>query len=93
MIAYRDFVPRQLSAPNRFGSQFSLAVQGEHETLDVALTAANDWISEEGIQLMNFETVVLPNIWEPAETGANDPSLRTGTTPQWHQFIRVWYHA
>ena len=93
MIAYRDFAPRQLSAPNRITAQLSLSVQGEHETLGVALDAANAWINEERIELLNFETVVLPNIWEPSETGTDDPSLRTGTTPQWHQFIRVWYRA
>src|SRR5688500_11982364 len=81
MIAYRDFVPRELRAPGRIASAFSLAVQGEHETLASALAAANTWIEKEQIDLVQFETVVLPNIWEPAETGTEDASLRTGAIP------------
>lgn len=93
MIAYRDFAPRELRAPSGLAAQMSLAVQGEHETLASALAAANTWIEKEQIDLVQFETVVLPNVWERVESGTEDPSLRTSAMPNWHQFFRVWYRA
>jgi hypothetical protein len=90
MIAFRDFVPRQLRGP-RFG--FSpTAVQGEYDTFDAAVAAANEWRSRESIRVINVETVVLPNIWEGGEAGSTDPALGTlARAPVWHQFVRVWY--
>ena len=31
--------------------------------------------------------------WEAVEKGTEDPSLRTMSIPQWHQFFRIWYRA
>ena len=43
--------------------------------------------------VLNVETVVLPNIWSPYEEGSADVALGTsGEMPShWHQFIRCWY--
>ena len=85
MLKYRDFVPRQLKAPGVFD-------QGEHESFDHAVVAANDWISNNSIQLVSLETVVLPNIWSRWEDGSADASIGTGDSPsRWHQFLRCWY--
>jgi hypothetical protein len=88
MIGYRDFVPKML-APGGFLSP------AEYETFDSALDAANAWIDENGIHVIDVETVVLPNIWSRFEDGSTDTSLGTsGESPShWHQFIRVWYNA
>jgi hypothetical protein len=88
MIRYRDFVPEMLR-PARFLSP------AEHESFDAALEEANQWIEAEKIQLLNIETVVLPNIWSRFEEGTTDGALGTsGESPShWHQFIRVWYQS
>ena len=88
MIRYQDFVP-QMTAPAAF------LTPAEYESFDQALHAANAWIKENEIRVVNLETVVLPNIWSRWEQGSNDTSLGTsGESPShWHQFIRVWYQV
>jgi hypothetical protein len=88
MIRFRDFVPTMLAAPGIFKS-------GEYESLDEAVAMANQWIKEDGIRVINFETVVLPNIWSRYEEGSEDVALGTsGEMPShWHQFLRVWYEG
>lgn len=89
MIAYKDFVPRQLKAP---ALSFNLAeAAGTYETFHDAVTAANVWLSQNPVRLIQLETVVLPNVWMRWEQGTEDASLRTGEAAQWHQFLRVWY--
>jgi hypothetical protein len=92
MLAYQDFVPKQLKAPH-FGLSTD-ALQGSYETLDTALAAANQWVRERGVTIVNVETVVLPNLWANWEQGSADPVLGAGTnSPLWYQFIRVWYET
>ena len=84
MLQFRDFVPRMLVEPGLFK-------EGQHESLDDALEAANQWLAESHVQLVNVETVVLPNIWSRWEQGSADTSLGVGSPSHWHQFIRCWY--
>ena len=65
----------------------------EHESFDAAVTAANQWIKESGVKVLNVEPVVLPNIWSHFEDGTTDGSLglSVGSQSHWHQFLRVWY--
>ena len=86
MIRFRDFVPKMLAEPGLFKL-------GEYESLDAALDAANDWIQESSIRVINLETVVLPNIWSRWEEGSQDVALGTSgeMKSHWHQFIRCWY--
>lgn len=88
MLQFRDFVPEMLSEPRLFKA-------GEYESMDAALAAANEWIKESNIQIVNVETVVLPNIWSRYEEGTTDVALGTsGEMPShWHQFVRVWYQS
>ena len=88
MLRYHDFVP-QMTKPPAF-----LSV-GQYQPLDSALDAANRWIEENEVRVLNVETVVLPNIWSRYEEGSRDPALGTsGESPShWHQFIRVWYEV
>ena len=67
--------------------------EGEYESLDDALTAANEWIRTSGVRLINVETVVLPNIWSRYEEGSRDTALGTsGDSPsRWHQIVRCWF--
>ena len=63
--------------------------------IEAALAAANTWINECDIKIVNIETVVLPNIWSRYEEGTADVALGTsGEMPShWHQFVRVWYQT
>jgi hypothetical protein len=87
MLQYRDFVPQLTKRPGIFSP-------GEIQSLASALAAANAWIEQESIQVVNVETVVLPNLWEE-ESESSDPEMVTsgmqGT--HWYQFIRVWYRS
>lgn len=85
MLKFKDFVPRQIKAPGMF-------VEGEHESFDAAVIAANDWLTASRVTLVSLETVVLPNIWSRWEDGSADASIGTGDSPiRWHQFLRCWY--
>lgn len=86
MILFRDFVPEQIKAPGLFQA-------AQYSPLSESLKEANAWIEEFQIDVVNFETVVLPNIHSPHEEGSKDPGLRTAgeMMAMWHQFIRVWF--
>ena len=83
MIRFEDFAPRMIKS-GFFSREF--------ESFDAALAGANEWIDGNDIDVVNIETVVLPQIWR--ENGTTDADLRTyenGAT--WHQFIRVWFNG
>lgn len=86
MIQFRDFAAEVTSA-----GFFS----NSYETLPQALAKANAWLAAEGVDVLNVETVVLPNMWESGEEGTKDVELRASgkMATTWHQFIRVWYRA
>ncbi len=86
MFQFQDFVPKMLSQPGLFK-------EGEYESFEDAVQAANAWISQNQIKVVHFETVVLPNIWRRFEEGSTDVSLGTSgdMVSHWHQFVRVWH--
>jgi len=85
MLRYRDFVPKQ--------DDVGVLAVGKYESFDEALERANVWISENKIQAMNIETVVLPNLWSRMSEGSTDISREVSTLSSWNQFIRVWYEV
>ena len=86
MIAFQDFVPRQLQPAG-----FLTAAQ--YQPVDQTVQAANDWIRQYGVKVLNVETVVLPNVYDPGEEGTGDGDLRVSGDGRsdWYQLIRVWY--
>ncbi len=86
MFDYKDFIPQQTTGPGFFSA-------AQYQTFDEAVQAANRFADDQSARILNVETVVLPNVWDPAEDGTTDPSIRTsGDFPAtWHQFIRVWF--
>jgi len=88
MINFRDFTP----AVTNPGGLFKMPTL---EELSAAVTRANEWVAANHIQVVNIETVVLPNIHFPGEEGSTDTLLHTSgdMASRWHQFIRVWYQA
>ena len=89
MLAFQDFVPKQIRAPRL---SFNVAdLHGEYESFDAALAAAHAWVEENQVRVINVETVVLPNLWSPYEEGSRDPAIIANDGATFHQFIRVWY--
>jgi hypothetical protein len=87
-IQFKDFVPEAKDAGGIFRS-------ATYEHLSEPLGGANEWISNNGIEVINIETVALPNIYNSGEEGSTDPHLRSSAEygTYWHQFIRVWYRS
>ena len=54
-MKYKGFVPNHIATPGVFA-------EGEHETFDDAVIAANQWLASNKVKLVNLETVALPNI-------------------------------
>jgi hypothetical protein len=81
-LAFKDFKP-EIKEKGFFKTTY--------ESLNAALQRANDWIGTENPEVLNVETVVLPNLHK--EEGSEDPDLYSrGDFPtSWHQFVRVWY--
>ncbi len=87
MIAFKDFVPQELESPRIFSA-------GKYALVDQAVEAANDWIRQNGVKVLNVETVVLPNMTNSGEEGTGDAKLRVAGSDMasdWYQFVRVWY--
>ena len=79
VIDQKDFVPKTLS--NKwFDSQV--------DSFDSAVAAANEWIEQEHIDVINIETIVIP-VRNDDETETASIAVDLGYTLR--QFIRVWY--
>ncbi len=85
MIEYKDFVPRMLGPAGFLG-------EPEFESLEDAMEACNKWIESNGVEVINVETVVLPNLHNPLEGGSGDVNIRQNEdhVTAWNQYIRVW---
>ena len=82
MYQFKDFAPEI----KRKGL-FKLDTQ----TMESTLAIANAWIERNQINVVNIETVVLPEMW--SEEGTTDVHLTTSgdMMSSWYQFIRIWY--
>ena len=88
MISFKDFVPSMTSS----GGFFSMPTV---EQIHDSLARAKEWIAVNNLDVVNIETVVLPNIHDPGEEGSTDAQIRTSgeMSAHWYQFIRVWYRS
>ncbi|SNT15137.1 hypothetical protein SAMN05421640_2532 [Ekhidna lutea] len=86
MIQHIDFAPKVTKKGGLFKSA---QIESFHSLMD----AMNEWISSNPIELVNVETVLLPNIYDSDEEGSEDTMLGTGreSSSHWYQLIRVWY--
>ncbi|MBN2313147.1 MAG: hypothetical protein JXM79_04415 [Sedimentisphaerales bacterium] len=82
MFHFKDFAP-QIKNKSIFKVDF--------QTFEEALAEANTWITQNQIDVVNIETVVLPEMWR--EDGTTDTNLTTSgdMMNSWYQFIRIWY--
>ncbi|MEO1368702.1 MAG: hypothetical protein AAFX50_16125 [Acidobacteriota bacterium] len=85
-LRFKDFEPRELRAPVMWS-------EGEYEPLGHALARLNRWVDKSGVDVLNVETVTLPNMHRRHEEGSADPALTVNGEyyARWHQFFRVWY--
>lgn len=86
-IAFKDFIPEKLSGGGFFSAP-------KYEEFTAALERLNDWKEKNRhYEIINIETVLLPNIYNSGEEGSTDSHLRTSGEmgSYWHQIIRVWY--
>lgn len=85
-ISIRDFVPTKGK-----GGMFK---SGKVQHFDEVFAEMNQWLHDnQEIEVINIETVVLPNIHDSNEEGSQDTELWTGgeSSSQWYQLLRVWY--
>ncbi len=83
-IAFKDFFPTAL----RKG-----VLSSDYESFGAVVNRANEWITKSGVQVLNVETLVLPNVSN--EAGAQATNIRTSgeVSSYWRQILRVWYEA
>lgn len=87
MLIFKDFIPRRLKPAGFLQA-------ADYGTFEDAARAAGNWMKSKGVQAIQIETVVLPNIYGSYEKGSADPELGTnGDRGQWYQFLRIWYDA
>lgn len=83
-VKYRDFLPQEQQRGGLFGGV-------DFEGFDSCVTAMNDWLAENPVKVVNFETVTLPNIHNVDEDGSTDTELHASSHTVWYQFVRLWY--
>ncbi len=83
-IAFKDFFPAVLKAG---------FLSSEYEMFPAVVDRANEWIATSGVQVLNVETLVLPNVSD--ENEAQQTNIRTSgeMSSYWRQILRVWYEA
>ena len=83
-IAFKDFFPQV----TRSGF-----LSSDYEEFPAVVNRANEWIATSGVQVLNVETLVLPNVSD--EAGAMQTNIRTSgeMSSYWRQILRVWYEA
>jgi len=88
MLEFIDFAPRKAGTKNVL--IFSVDV---YEDFAAAAAAADAWLESHNVELVQIETVVLPNIHDDDEEGTTDSDLRTAGEygSSWYQFVRIWY--
>ena len=83
-LSYKDFFPAVLES-----GFFST----KHEALAATVVRASDWVSEAGVQVINVETVVLPNIKNVDDASQVETYTSGEMSSHWYQFVRVWYES
>lgn len=83
-IAFKDFFPTVLKRG---------FISSEFEPFGEVVQRANEWIASAGVQVLNVETLILPNVGN--EAGAQQTNIRTSgeVSSYWRQMLRVWYEA
>ena len=87
MIAFKDFVSQQIRKQG-------FIKPPAWETIAQAVAAANEWIREQELAVINVETVVAPDLYSKnARSHSGRLTSVGGSAPGLSQFVRVWYRA
>lgn len=78
-IAYKDFAPLLLK---------KAFLGNEYEDLTGMVARVNEWIAQDGIKVINIETVIMP----VRKKSTSEPYLYDQDQSMF-QAIRVWYEA
>ncbi|MBW4629754.1 MAG: hypothetical protein KME49_30650 [Brasilonema octagenarum HA4186-MV1] len=93
MIQYKDFAPR-ITKRGPFGGP------SEYELFSEVVSEVNQWIASTTIQVINVETVVLPDSLKSTSDGVYGVTVGNGVYPvmisqgvtvNCFQCVRVWY--
>jgi hypothetical protein len=86
VIKHADFIPQRLTTGD-------ILEKPSFATLDTALAAANAWLTGRNVDVINVETVVLPNLWDDTTRGTLHGGIEIvgESSCHWHQLIRIWY--
>ena len=93
MIQYKDFAPR-ITERGPFGGA------SDYESFSDVVSAVNQWIGSAAIQVINVETVVLPDRIEGTSDGVYGLTtsnafypvmISQGLVINYFQCVRVWY--
>ena len=83
-VAFKDFFPTALR---------SGVFSSDYEPFSAVVNRANKWITTSGVQVLNVETLVLPNVSTEAEAQATNIRTSGEMSSYWRQILRVWYEA
>lgn len=90
MIAFKDFVPQQTQRQG-------FIKPAQWETLEQVVGAANNWLRDQEVTIINIETIVVPGLRAKTKPESERANFSYGgyTTysGEWSQLIRVWYTA
>lgn len=81
-IYYRDFFPLVLK---------SGIFSSEYEELSLVVARANEWINQNAIQVLNVETLLIPDIQNAKDASDARFYIRGDSNYYWCQVVRVWY--
>jgi hypothetical protein len=93
MIKYKDFAPR-ITERGSFGGPT------EYESFSEVVSAVNQWIESTTIQVINVETVILPDriegtsddVYGVTTSNAFYPVMISQSLPiKYFQCVRIWY--
>ena len=93
MIQYKDFAPR-ITERGPFGGA------SDYESFSDVVSAVNQWIGSAAIEVINVETVVLPDRIEGTSDGVYGLTtsnafypvmISQGLVINYFQCVRVWY--
>lgn len=83
MIKFRDFSPPV--------KELGLLGRPRLAPFERAVESANGWIEAFHIDVLNVETVVLPNAYKDTATGEAELDENPERDTRWYQIVRVWY--
>ena len=84
MFEYMDFAPQAVE--NRRFRQYKL------ENLGFVVEAANNWVRDNSVEIINSETLVFPVVSNKPKESFEETSMHVELgNAQWTQVVRLWF--